>query len=457
MSTLFKWVAVLFFMGSLQAHAFETYFSPLDSLDDVVIEEVNKAKKSLDISIYTFNSTTIRQAIIDKMNDNPDFKVRIVVWKSNRKSTTEFLEPLRQIINERKTEKYELIRYVTVTNHHKYMIVDGKRLVSTSGNFNNSKLAASYDENLTVCSTKCKSLVKAFQKEFDYLFTNSNALTLEVKDADLLTPLAPPKRSKQAIFTSYNFNMVAKGKTVSMRVKSKDMLGEVEGRLIDVIANAKKSIKIATGHFRTWTLLKALEKAKKRGVDVQLLLDSQEYISAGYQSYENDKRDTCLEGGKTLEQCYKAGFHFGRLAAEKGITVFIKYYMTSWDFIFAPQMHHKYMIVDGKTLYTGSYNWSKNAEFKTVENVAIIKDKKTVAKYEDNYDYLKSYGEGEYEKLTNRWSKAKKKLQLKFKPMTLSVSAIDDLRAIACEKCPSVFCPAKGVKRIRAKAFCTVE
>ena len=153
-----------------------------------------------------------------------------------------------------------------------------------------AKGAASYDENLLVCSDQCKALVSAYKNEFEYLFTNSNALALDIKDAQLLKPLAAPKKSAQAIFTSYNFSINRRGKKFSMRVESPDQLGEAESRLIKVIDKAKTSIQIATGHFRTWTLLQSLVRAKMRGVEVELLLDSQEYISAGYQRHENKKK-----------------------------------------------------------------------------------------------------------------------------------------------------------------------
>ena len=48
-----------------------------------------------------------------------------------------------------------------------------------------------------------------------------------------------------------------------------------------------------------------------------------------------------------------------------------KYYAYRWHYSYAIQMHHKYMIVDGKRLFTGSYNYSDNAEHNTMENVVI--------------------------------------------------------------------------------------
>jgi hypothetical protein len=43
------------------------------------------------------------------------------------------------------------------------------------------------------------------------------------------------------------------------------------------------------------------------------------------------------------------------------------------------KMHNKYCIIDGKTIITGSYNWSNNAKSK-YENITIIKENKEITK-----------------------------------------------------------------------------
>ncbi len=43
-------------------------------------------------------------------------------------------------------------------------------------------------------------------------------------------------------------------------------------------------------------------------------------------------------------------------------------------------MHHKVIIIDEKTVITGSYNFSKNAETKNSENILIIKNNKDIGK-----------------------------------------------------------------------------
>ena len=37
-------------------------------------------------------------------------------------------------------------------------------------------------------------------------------------------------------------------------------------------------------------------------------------------------------------------------------------------------MHHKFMVVDGHTVLTGSYNWTRSAETRNEENLVVLDD-----------------------------------------------------------------------------------
>ncbi len=57
-------------------------------------------------------------------------------------------------------------------------------------------------------------------------------------------------------------------------------------------------------------------------------------------------------------------------------------------------MHHKVFIIDNKTIITGSYNPTKNANERNDENILIIHDKKTAKKYIEEFERL-YYGTNE--------------------------------------------------------------
>src|SRR4030095_10616560 len=71
--------------------------------------------------------------------------------------------------------------------------------------------------------------------------------------------------------------------------------------------------------------------------------------------------------------CLDKGFLLGFQVAQSGIAVRYKYYAYRWDHSYADQMHHKVLIIDGRELYTGSYNLSDNAEHNTFENMLVFR------------------------------------------------------------------------------------
>ena len=51
-------------------------------------------------------------------------------------------------------------------------------------------------------------------------------------------------------------------------------------------------------------------------------------------------------------------------------------------------MHHKVFIIDNKTVITGSFNPSNNADKRNDENVLIIHDKDVALRYLEEFKYL---------------------------------------------------------------------
>ena len=65
-------------------------------------------------------------------------------------------------------------------------------------------------------------------------------------------------------------------------------------------------------------------------------------------------------------------------------------------------MHSKFSIVDDKTVLTGSYNWSENAENNTFENMVIVTEPTIVKKYVDQFEVILNYRAGEFAGLISR-------------------------------------------------------
>ena len=127
-----------------------------------------------------------------------------------------------------------------------------------------------------------------------------------------------------------------------------------EGRFTEAVvkelANAKKTVLVQAYSFTSAPIAKALVDAHKRGVDVRVILDKSQR-TAKYSSAD--------------------------FVAHAGIPCFIDGQHSI--------AHNKVMVIDGATVLTGSFNFTKAAEEHNAENLLTIRDTAVAEKYAANW------------------------------------------------------------------------
>lgn len=122
--------------------------------------------------------------------------------------------------------------------------------------------------------------------------------------------------------------------------------GGAEKLVLKVIDSARESLRLAAYSFTSPAVVKALMDAKRRGVDVKVLVD-----------------DKGNRGASNLAAM--------RLIDGAGVPMRV---------ISAYAIHHdKYIVVDGKTTETGSFNFSQAAARSNSENVMVVWNDPAVA------------------------------------------------------------------------------
>jgi len=116
--------------------------------------------------------------------------------------------------------------------------------------------------------------------------------------------------------------------------------------IVKQIDEAKKSIYVQAYGFTSQPIIEAVGNAKGRGLEVKVILDKVN---------ETEKQGN---GAKYLRG--------------KNIDVLIDSKVAI--------AHNKVMVIDGKNIITGSFNFTKSAQDRNAENVLIILDDSTVAK-----------------------------------------------------------------------------
>ncbi|WP_394871472.1 phospholipase D-like domain-containing protein [Clostridium butyricum] len=130
---------------------------------------------------------------------------------------------------------------------------------------------------------------------------------------------------------------------------------EIQSKIIDEIRKAKYIIWIAVAWFTDSVLFDELIKKKAEGVNVQVIIND-DYINS--------------KGGLKFED----------------LSEFHKIPPTGY---FSNIMHHKFCIIDLRTVLEGSYNWTKKAQFND-ETLSIDTNRSIAEKFADKFIALKN-------------------------------------------------------------------
>ena len=130
--------------------------------------------------------------------------------------------------------------------------------------------------------------------------------------------------------------------------------GGATALVVKAIGEAHRSIRVAAYSFTSKPIARALMEAKKRGIDVRVVLDS----------------------SQATERYSSAHF-----LANVGIPVRIDYRYAI--------MHNKFIVVDDEAVETGSFNYTQSASDRNAENVIVLRDDPGVARqYEGEWQRL---------------------------------------------------------------------
>lgn len=204
--------------------------------------------------------------------------------------------------------------------HHKFVVID-ERYVWT-GSYNTTYNGA-YKNNNNVIFIDSARLADNFTQEFRELFSSTQVRKFSGK------------------VTAYPKVKLSDGTQISIYFSPKN---DTISPLLKEIQSAKKSIHFMAFSFTHDTLGEAMRDRFKTGIDVQGVFEGRQ-ANNRYAEFDSMKK-----AGLSVVLDENAG-----------------------------AMHHKVIVIDGETVVTGSYNFSKNAETRNNENLLIIKGNREIA------------------------------------------------------------------------------
>ena len=136
----------------------DTCFEPSERCDVKLIKFIESAKKTLDVAVYNLSMTAIVDALMQKSRE---VKVRVIV---DEEKSEEGKSKVSQLVD-RGVE----VRFGTQEGHmhHKFTIVDGRRLQTGSFNYSKKSGRKNYENQVYLVDPQ---IVSKFVQEYEHIW-----------------------------------------------------------------------------------------------------------------------------------------------------------------------------------------------------------------------------------------------------------------------------------------------
>lgn len=388
------------FMNHSEANSYTDPYRKIersgDNLEQILIDQIKQANSSVDVAIQEIRLPNLVNALAERKRAG--VKVRLVMENSYNLGVKEIYSRLNRL-PERERKRYaDLIAFTDLNNdqqistdevnqrdaitmlknagieyiddtadgtsgsglmHHKFVVIDQKKVVTTSANFTLSDMHGDFlapetrgnsNNMLVIDSPEAASI---FTEEFNLMFRDRLFGTKK-------TP-RPPR------------TLMLEGAAVTIKFSpdkpSTDWQQTSNGLIGANLAKAKTKVDMALFVFAEPYLGNILEEQK---VQVRALVDPsfayREYATTldmwGYVSTQDCKLGNARPWQKPIQTA-------GIPSLPKGDI-----------------LHHKYGVVDQSIVITGSHNWSNSANTINDETVVIIQSPVVAAHYDREFERL---------------------------------------------------------------------
>ena len=314
-------------IGAVFADELEVYFndpytnSKDRTIQNMILKDIKGAKKTIDLATYNYTDTKTAEALIDAVHRG--VKVRMVVDEDKYN---------KKVVNDLRSGGVNIISAGSNgLMHAKYIIVDGKVVISGSANM---MLASfSYDNNFMI-RLESEEAAKVFTAEFEEMYL------------DLIFGEESPKSKAASVIK------LKDGTSVYIRFAPEDGIDDM---IESLISAANDSVYMLAYSFASRDIAERLEAADNEGLDVIVICEDGKAYTDG--------------GG----QC-------GPLS-EAGLSVYVDGYPDTL-------MHEKVIILDNSVVIAGSYNFTRSADKRNDEQVLVIQSREVADQFLAEFDKI---------------------------------------------------------------------
>jgi len=382
-----------------------------DNLEQVIVEAIGQATSSIDVAIQELRSPQIALALQDRHRSG--VRVRVILentysrpWSSYSASQVAQLQPRQRAryqegmqlldqdqnghISPDEIQQRDALIILQRSDipwkddtsdgsqgsglqHHKFLVIDGRYTIVSSANFTlsdfhgdfaNPESRGNANNLVKIDSVPLSAL---FTVEFNLMWGDGIVQTTSQGRFGVKKPYRPPQG-------------VTIGKSlvwVQFSPASRTLPWEktVNGFIANTLARSQYAVDMALFVFSDQSIANQLQSLQGRGVAIRLLVD------AGflYRPFSEglDLMGVTLFNGCTIEQNNRPWTNPLQTVGTPD--------MPQGDLL-----HHKFAVMDGTTVITGSHNWSDAANHLNDETLLVIQNPTIAAHYQREFERLYS-------------------------------------------------------------------
>ncbi|HLW56536.1 MAG TPA: phosphatidylserine/phosphatidylglycerophosphate/cardiolipin synthase family protein [Bacteriovoracaceae bacterium] len=370
-----------------------------DNLEKVIVDELKSARHSIYVAVQELRLPEIAKTLVEKHRAGVD--VRIVIENSYNfdaleqrdaleetgESSYTSLAQLVDINGNGKFETFELetrdaiymLRKARVPfiddasdgsagsglMHHKFVIIDGKKVIVSTANFTMSCIHGDLRDSNTrgnansLMVIESNSVARVFTQEFDQLWgrnfgqakTYRGPQTVSVGGQKITIQFSPTTRRMHWNYT-------------------------VNGLAAKHLSKAQSQIQAALFVFSDQQLSDVMQRAHGRGVHIGVMIENN-FAFRNYSELLDMLGLSLLDPNKCIYEDNNKPWK--KPIKEGGIPRLAK----------GDMLHHKFAVIDQKTTIFGSQNWSDSANYNNDETLIVIQSPEVAVKYSREYQRLR--------------------------------------------------------------------
>jgi len=342
----------------------DVYFSNEESpvnFSALIIKEIDRAQKTLEIAMYSFKSLPLEEAVYRASERG--VKVFLILGSQDQAAHDIYFNHLPKGIKRldlgAKNESGN-----TALMHHKFAIIDrgeiNQKLIF--GSFNWTKLQEEYDQSFLLISTNGET-IKSFGQEFTRLFSRNSGR----------------EKLRANAYSAWALNLRAGSSNNEVWFGPGRSDQNMEARIRELIKEAKREIKIIVWHFTDKSLAEEIIKKAETGVKIIIITDS----------FNFNNRDSVFPN--LLAKKRELKLNNLEILTDDSLTLNTAPTSTSLAADAIPKidqfLHHHLLIIDNEKVLFGTNNWSKSGFFFNDEASIITNESKILDRFLKSFDY----------------------------------------------------------------------